>query len=202
MLTRMRHITMQFDVKEWAKWADQKGIDPRGIQFVLSHEKLIRGNRTTPRTLVHFFESIEKIQDLKKNKKLVQLLCEASLDEEAVAAFLNFIDQNADDLPSPQTILGTEDFQNEVYLPLYKIIVGEQIRSDILSAVNARLLNQMEQSKQVSEKEIQNYTAFLKMDFFPADLRFSIAQDLTSSSNNQLKSLLSDPELSKLLLTV
>lgn len=30
MLTRMLHITLSFDIKEWARWAEQNGIDPRG----------------------------------------------------------------------------------------------------------------------------------------------------------------------------
>ena len=203
MLTRIRHITMEFDVKEWTKWADKKGVDSRGIHFVLTHQTLIKGNRTTPRTLVHFFESIENIADLKKKKKLVQLLGDASLDAETVTAFLTFIDENSFDLPTPETILNTPDFSKEVYLPLHQIVVGEHLRNDILSIVSTRLLNYIEQSKSaLSELQIDNLISFLKMDFFPAHLRFSIAQEIASSSKNQLKSILADPDLGKILLSV
>ena len=58
MLTRMRHITLTFDAKVWAKWATQNHIDARGINFVLTYPELITGQRTTPRSLVQFFESI------------------------------------------------------------------------------------------------------------------------------------------------
>jgi extradiol dioxygenase family protein len=201
MLTRMRHITMEFDVKEWAKWAEKKGVDPRGIHFVLTQKKLFIGNRTTPRTLVHFFESIENIKNLKKNKKLVQLLADASLDRETVTAFLSFIDEISDELPSPDTILNTPDFQNNIYTPLRLAVVGDNIRNDILSAVSTRLLNHIEQSKAtLSEDQLNNVGAFLKMDFFPADLRFSVAQDIASSTKDQLKNMLADPDLGKLLL--
>ncbi len=202
MITRMRHITMIFDVKEWAKWADKKGIDPRGIHFVLTHKELINESRTTPRTLVHFFESIANIKDLKKKKNLVQLLGAASLDKETVAAFINFIDQNSDEFPSPESILNAIDFKNEIYLPLRQKVVREQIRNDILSAISTRLLNHVQQSKSpLSEQQLLNLTAFFKMDIFPADLRFLIAQEIASSSKKQLKEILTDPDLSKLLLT-
>ena len=203
MITRMRHITMQFDVKEWAKWADKKGIDPRGIHFVLTHKNLVIGNRTTPRTLVHFFESIKSIKDLKKKKKLVQLLGDASLDEEHVVAFLDFMEQYDDDLPSPGTILNAADFQNDIYTPIKHLVDGDQIRADMLFSISTRLLNYVEQQKSsLSQSQLDNTIAFFKMDFFPADLRFLLAQEIAASEKNQLKSILSDPELGKLLLPV
>ena len=54
MLTRMLHMTMIFDVKSWAKWAMNSGVDPRGIAFVLTYPEVITGERTTPRTLTQF----------------------------------------------------------------------------------------------------------------------------------------------------
>ena len=71
MLTRMMHITMEFDVKEWARWAEKAGVDERGINFVLTYPEVVTGERTTPRTLVQFFESISSIKDLEKEIGLV-----------------------------------------------------------------------------------------------------------------------------------
>jgi len=153
--------------------------------------------------LVHFFEAIEGLKDLKKNKKLVQLLGEASLDKETVVAFLNFIDRQLSDFPSSDSILNTTDFQNKVEIPLRQIVVGEQIRNDILYTISVQLLNHLEQIKTtLSEEQIKNFKSFLKMDFFPADLRFSVAQDIANSSKTQIKNILSDPDLSTLLLAV
>ena len=67
MLTRMLHMTMIFDVKSWAKWAMNSGVDPRGIAFVLTYPEMITGERTTPRTLTQFFDQIANIDDLKMN---------------------------------------------------------------------------------------------------------------------------------------
>ena len=40
-------------------------VDPRGIAFVLNYPESVTGLRTTPRTLVQFFEQIEDIDDLR-----------------------------------------------------------------------------------------------------------------------------------------
>ena len=194
---------MQFDAKEWAKWANKQNIDSRGIHFVLTHEKLVNHGRTTPRTLVHFFESIENVKDLKKNKKLIQLLGEASLDAETTAAFLTFIDQFDEEIPSPESILYASDFQKEIYPILYKIIATNQVRNDLLFALSIRLLNYIDQSKKpLSDTQLSNFEAFLKMNFFPSDLRFVIAQEIANAKSDQIKNILSNPEISKLLLAI
>ena len=64
MVTRMMHITLEFDPKEWAKWAEKNGVDSRGIDFVLTYPEVVTGLRTTPRTLVQFFETITEIDNL------------------------------------------------------------------------------------------------------------------------------------------
>lgn len=43
MLTRMLHVTLRFDVKRWARWAEQTGVDPRGIAFVLTYPETVTG---------------------------------------------------------------------------------------------------------------------------------------------------------------
>lgn len=35
MLTRMLHVTMEFDAQAWARWAERNDVDSRGINFVL-----------------------------------------------------------------------------------------------------------------------------------------------------------------------
>ena len=68
MMTRMLHIETSM-----MKRFGQNGLNPsilisRGISFVLGYPELITGKRTTPRTLVEFFNAIEGIDDLKKSK--------------------------------------------------------------------------------------------------------------------------------------
>ncbi|MEZ4685620.1 MAG: AAA family ATPase [Bacteroidia bacterium] len=114
MLTRMMHITLEFEVKEWARWAQLGGVDPRGISFVLTYPELVSGNRTTPRTLVQFFESTGQIEDLATELDLIQILGASTLDAETVSAFVAWVNQNLAELVSPDEILNAEDFESEV----------------------------------------------------------------------------------------
>jgi hypothetical protein len=138
MLTRLSHATMLFDVKEWAKWAERSNIDSRGIAFVLAYPEVINNKRTTPRTLVLFFNSIQHIEDLKSQLKLVQLLATAHLEEETAAAFINFVNMDLAILVSSAEILYAKDF-TAVQNKLEALVVSSPPRLDILSVIITRL---------------------------------------------------------------
>ena len=110
MLTRMIHVTLTFDAKEWAKWADSVGLDKRGISFILNRPETVTFKRTTPRTLEQFFRQIENIEDLEKNLELVQMLSMGTLDDVTVGDFLNFIRDDLTELIDPEEILESSDF--------------------------------------------------------------------------------------------
>ncbi len=201
MLTRLMHITMIFDVKRWAAWAERNKVDPRGINFVLTYPEMIKGDRTTPRTLVQFFESIVGIEDLQENLGLVKMLGDACLDSATVTAFIGYVGNRLSKLPSPQAILASTDFEEEIKAPLQKIVVGETKRVDILSVVTTRLFNHLLVNDVTLENEAkENVIQFLLMDFFPNDLRFMIAQDIMREGNASLKSLWQHPELGQVFL--
>ena len=111
MLTRLLHLTMVFDPKTWARWADQAGIDSRGIDFVLTYPEVVSGKRTTPRSLVQFFEMIKDIPDLKAQTELVSTLALSSLDDVTVGTFLGFINDNLEQLVNSDEILDAKDFK-------------------------------------------------------------------------------------------
>lgn len=201
MITRMMHVTMVFDVKRWAAWAERSGVDPRGINFVLSYPEVLNGDRTTPRSLVQFFESIAAIHDLHERLPLVKLLGDACLDNATVTSFINFVGNRLSKLPAPQEILGSTDFQAEVAEPLRKMVLGETKRVDILSVVSTRLFNFLTVNDvQLQGQARSNVVQFLLLDFFPNDMRFMIGQDLMREGNASLKSLWQDPQLGQTFL--
>ncbi|MCH2044696.1 MAG: AAA family ATPase [Saprospiraceae bacterium] len=201
MLTRMMHITMEFDVKEWAKWAELNGVDPRGINFVLTYPEMVTGERTTPRTLVQFFESISTIKELDKNLGLVQLLADSCLDSNTVASFMAFINNNLSKLITPEEIINAKNFKTQVLDHLKSIVVKGTLRVDILATLCTRLVNYLTINKtKPSKEQLKNIKDFIKIDFIPNDIRLSMAQDLVGSSNTHLRMIMADPQIGKLLL--
>lgn len=201
MLTRMMHTTMKFDPKSWAIWAEQNQVDSRGINFVLTYPEIAEGNRTTPRSLVQFFNSIQSIPDLRKELPLVQMLASSCLDDETVTAFVAFVQQNLAELVSPEEILDARNFQAQVEIPVKQVVNQEVFRVDIMATLCTRLANFLQLNKiKPSKENLENIKAFIKMDFVPNDLRLSLLQDMVSGSNGHLKMVMADPEISMMLL--
>lgn len=198
MLTRMLHVTAEFDLHAWAAWAIKNGIDQRGVNFVLTYPEIVTGERTTPRSLVQFFNSIATIKDLKKELPLVSMLADSCLDSNASTAFIAFVQQNQSKLISPEEIINTKNFTKEVEEHLNELVVKEQ-RIDILSTLCTRLLLHLKTlEKKCSKAQFDNMKRFLKMEIIPNDIRLSMLGDLTKLP--LMKSILLDPALSKLLL--
>ncbi len=202
MLTRMMHITLVFEVKKWALWAEQNQVDPRGISFVLTYPEVVTGERSTPRTLVQFFENISIIQDLKQEIGLVKMLADASLDENTVSAFMAFINNDLSRLISPEEIIQAKNFQEEVYERIRNVVDQKTKRVDVLSVICTRLVNHLNVSKEsYQEEQLNNIKEFIHMDFLPNDIRFIIARDIANSENESIKSnIMTDPRLGELLL--
>jgi hypothetical protein len=201
ILTRMMHISMEFDVKEWARWAEKNGVDERGINFLLTYPEIVTGKRTTPRTLVQFFEAVSGIDDLAANLGLVQILGDSCLDEQAVAGFIAFVQQDLAKLPSPEEILNARNFNDEVTLPLREMVEKETRRVDILATLSTRLANFLiARDIQPDKRQVDNIRAFIHLDFLPNDLRLALATDLAASPNKHLREIMKDPDIGRLLL--
>ena len=201
MLTRMLHVTLEFDVQAWARWAEKNGVDERGLNFVLTYPELINGRRTTPRSLVQFFQAIQPLENLQTHLGLVKLLADASLDEATTQAFINFIHLHLDRLPSPQDMLGTETFPAVAQQLERMINDGTTKRLDILAVIITRLTNYLLlRPVEPTSIEMANLKRFLLLDWLPNDLRLSFAQELTRSKRPSLLQLYADEEIGQLLL--
>jgi MoxR-like ATPase len=201
MLTRMLHVTLRFDPKRWAAWAEKNGVDPRGIAFVLTYPEVVTGERTTPRTLVQFFDRIANIVDLEKEIDLVTILGESCLDKSTVSAFIAFVNTNLEDLVSPEDILGAKKIET-VAARLGKLVDRDVKRVDILNAVCTRLVNHLTLRKAPLEKqELANLKELVKLPLLPEDMRLALAQDLSLlDAKKGVGKILGDPDVAKLLL--
>lgn len=201
LLTRLLHVTLEFDAASWAGWARRRQIDERGIQFVLTFPETVTGHRTTPRSLVQFFTSLEGIDDLEGDWELVRTLAEACLDAETVAAFTTFVQQRLHRLPGPAAILSADAFSREVAAPLRELICGDVLRVDILAGLCRRLVNELKNRQGAcTGKELENLKAFLELDFLPNELRLGLMQELVDLGTASLERLMADPRLGRLFL--
>jgi hypothetical protein len=204
MLTRMLHFTLSFDAKVWAAWATPRGIDPRGIAFVLSYPETVSGKRTTPRTLTQFFEKIAPIQNLKENLSLVASLGMACLDEPTVSAFVAFINDDLALLPDTLEILHARTPEQvsgwkEKLRALAKG-KGGNLRVDRLSAVLARVLIHLAQPGFEPDDTIaQNLIALFKLEVLPKDLGIGQYPTLVGSASGGFKALLQRPDVAAAL---
>ncbi|MDF2192090.1 AAA family ATPase [Paraflavitalea sp. CAU 1676] len=198
MITRMLHITLEFDVKAWALWAEKQGVDHRGIDFVLTYPEMVNGNRSTPRTLVQFFDNIQHIAQLQDELSLVQLLANACLDPVTSATFITYVQHNLGKMITIAEILQARDFDTEVVARLQESMKGS-MRLDILSTLTTRLLHHVAATdRKLSAAELDNIKKFLKTDLMPNDIRMAAMQDILKIP--ALKPVLADPQLSKSLL--
>ncbi len=102
MQNRLLHLHMHFDAEVWAEWASQHQVDPRGIRFVLSWPHLAVGRRTTPRSLVQYFQLTQSIADWHAQQRLVQQLAHACLDAETADRLVQYVRLGMDRWPPPQ----------------------------------------------------------------------------------------------------
>jgi MoxR-like ATPase len=200
MLTRMIHVTMTFDARAWAAWATRAGVDPRGIDFVLTYPEVVTGKRTTPRTLTQFFEQLAPIADLRAELDLVSWLAQGSLDDATVAAFIAFISDNLGRLLSPEEVLDAT-----AWAPVGRRLgelggAADARRVDLLATICTRVfLHLTGEHYTPGERHAANLVAFLTSEALPNDLRFALHRDLLRDGGDPVKAMMRDRRLAKLL---
>jgi MoxR-like ATPase len=188
MLTRMMHLTLNFDAKSWAEWAINASIDSRGIDFVLTYPESITGRRTTPRSLEQFFNQIKYINDLNKSIDLVSVIASGCLDEETVGSFIAFIKNSLSKIPNALDILNAEKTSeiNSIIKNLANDNNGVK-RLDLLSTFSTRIEMELRNPKyNPVENSGNNLIEYLLCDHIPGDLKFSIHRNLSVISNMNL----------------
>ena len=206
MLTRMLHVTMEFDAESWATWATQAKIDPRGIDFVLTYPEVVTGIRTTARSLTQFFEQIETIKDLENadNMRMVSILGKAALEDETVDKFLYFCKHVQSTLLQPEEILNAKDFDKEVALRLKRIIKGDGQgkRTDRLKTICTRLyLHVTQENYKPQDNHKNNIIDFLLSKDMDAPILFNLHRLIANSGSKSAKELMRDARLAKYILS-
>jgi hypothetical protein len=199
MLTRLLHVSMTFDAKNWAAWASAHGIDDRGIAFVLTYPESAIGRLTNPRTLTSFFRHTAGIRDLKASARLVNMLGCSLLDRETITSFMTYITDELDRIPSPEEILDTSDFETVSKRLKSMVVKKNSIRLDILGALCTRLVLHLRKQGETGVA-IQNLLLFMKLPFLPNDLRAPMHMEVIKELKLAAKAVAGDRELAKMIL--
>jgi hypothetical protein len=202
MLTRLLHLSLIFDVKAWAAWASRTGVDPRGIDFVLTYPEICQGKRTTARSLSQFFEQIQGIPDLRAELELVRVLAMSALDEVTVTSFLSFVHDNLEKLLDPEELLEAKGFASvEKKLEAIAGKNAAQKRVDRLGAVCTRLyLHLTGPAYRPEKRHAENLVAFMLSEALPNDLRMALHKDLLRDAAPEVVAMLRDKRLAALML--
>jgi MoxR-like ATPase len=199
MLTRMMHVTLKFDPKEWARWALKHDVDLRGVDFVLTYPEIANGYRTNPRSLTTFFHHIKGIKNLSEEVERVHTMAMALLDEETVSAFMVFIDNELNALVSPEELLEAKSFELIQDRIKSAILRDKKPRLDTLFTICTRLIIHLENTKAV-KRNYANIVSFLLMPEIPNDMRVSMQIQLNKLDIPDLKKKMLDPKLVKMIL--
>lgn len=189
-------------MKSWLAWALETGIDKRGVDFVSTYPECITGQRTTPRSLVQFFDQIKEIEDLKGNIELVEILASSALDDVTVGSFLGFVHDDLTILLPPENILESVDWPS-VNKQIEKVAIGKngEQRLDRISTLCTRMYFYLiSDTYSHQSAHTENLINFLLHPSIPNDLKMSFFLDLSKDGSETVKGMLKDKRLAKLLL--
>ena len=199
MKTRYISISVKFDVKEWASWAEDQGIDGRCINFLLLNSEIVT-KKVNPRSLVTFFNSISSLTDFNASLDMIQMIGEGSIGPEATHMFVSFINNKLDKLVTPEYIM-TKDF-DDVTKTLKKLC-GEtnlgSYRADIASVLSTRVINYSltyAKDNEIKKSYLDRIEELVLEELFGPDLSYYLVKTVFAG-NAKFKTLAARKELTK-----
>ena len=199
--TRFISANLKFDVKHWAKWAEDSNIDGRCINFLLMNPDVVNDN-VNARSITNFFNSISSIQDFDKNLALIQMIGEGSVGTEFSTLFTTFINQRLDKLVTPEVMLTHHDEKHVI--TAMKNVVGEDktYRADIASVLCSRLTNftlKYAKDNTVDQKIIDRLIMLSTEDIFNNDIKYYAVREILRGDKQKFQKLMLNEEVVKMV---
>lgn len=202
ILTRIKHVTLQPDAKEWAVWAEKNELDKRLISWCLYQPEMMIGReRTNPRTLAEFGRYMKRVKSVEAERDKVLIHAHGLLDEDTITAFIIFCTRDMEDVIEPEEILKGKI--KEIKERVKKLMDRDEPRTDILGVICARLYAYMIQEKCVPEPEIvSNFQSFITDENVPQDIRHALCQRLVLNNNTNHKWVMGNKDLKDQILAM
>lgn len=190
--TRFVSCELKFDVNCWAEWAEEAGIDGRCINFIIKHPEIVT-EKTNPRAITTFFNSISSFESFEENLAMIQMLGEGSVGPEMSQLFTMFINNKLDKLISPHDVLFNESDQYVIGQLNASIGKGENYRADIASIFSTRIVNyalNYFKTNPVKDVQIKRIEKLIVDDLFAIDLKYMIVRNLINGNKQKFQKLL------------
>ena len=213
--SRYVNFNLKFDVQCWATWAEESGLDSRGINFLLCTPEVLESkdgvNKANARSYTMFINAISGIKDWEKPESLAFILNIAKgcfpFDSNNVigSLFTTFIRNKLDKLIEPKDLLmqSWETVSEKLKNCLY---TNGKFRPDIASALATRFLNYSNiyfstkgsKSALVQDRLLEIINS--DITFFTEDLIFYIVKSLAVKHSAKMNKILMLPQIrSKIL---
>ena len=215
---KWRYISfdLEYDIDVWAKWAEEEGIDSRGINFVLSYPELLakEGNvqRINQRSIVTFFNTISGFNDFSNKKTLALILniaggCFTTEYNVVGNLFTMFVANKLDKLVTPEEMVtkNWSHLKSDLEKCLYD---GEQYRADIASILTTRFLNYVnilfDKKGGKTDDVVKRILEFIdeknEKILLSEDLIFNMIKTLAIKYPTRTKKLMANPKIIKKLM--
>jgi hypothetical protein len=197
--TRYVTINLKFDIKVWARWAEESQIDNRCINFLLLHPELVT-KEINARSITTFFNSISSIPVFEDKLPLIQNIGEGSVGSEFASLFSLFINNKLDKLITPEDIMTKDEKYIKGYL---KSVIGEDMdyRGDIASTLATRVVNYnlyYAQNNPVNNHTIERLSYLITENIFGMDLNYYLIRTILNGNKTKFSKLLMNPEVIKM----
>jgi hypothetical protein len=199
---KTRYITanLKFDVKVWARWAEEVGIDTRCINFMLLHPELVN-KETNARAITAFFNSISSFEKFEDELGMIQMIGEGSVGDTFASMFTTFINNKLDRLVTPEDML-THENQDYIIGELNSVLgKGDTYRADIASTLATRLANYSvvyANENTVTPKINERLIALCTKDVFANDLKYLIVRTIFNGNKTKFNKMMMNPEIIKM----
>ena len=197
--TRYVTVNLKFDIKVWARWAEENQIDNRCINFLLLHPELVT-TETNARSITTFFNSISSIPVFEDKLPLIQNMGEGSVGSEFASLFSLFINNKLDKLISPEDIMTKDEKYIKGYLNS-TIGEGTDYRGDIASTLATRVVNYnlyYAQNNSVGNDIIDRLSYLITENIFGMDLNYYVIRTILNGNKTKFSKLLMNSEVIKM----
>ena len=181
--TRYIKLKMEFNINEWATWAEYVGVDSRCINFLLFNPEMISGH-VNARLATDYFNSISSISDFSATDSLnlIQLIGEGSVGEEFSVNFALFINNQLDKLPSPADIFSSIDSCVDKILLCTGSPDSSTYKQSVSSVISTRIINHCKKlsvDKKIDKKKHpQILIKLINSNVFNGDIAYNLIKTI------------------------